>query len=179
MSGYLKWMIVPVLLSVHMLGGGTLNTLLYFPAPWHALEPNITRDLTVGLLVGMIYVAISRWLIHSTDWGRALEDELLALLKTRERAPFKDALTSSVVEEVAFRAILLNHIGIWLGAGLFALFHIPTRIGLIPWMLSAFLMGVVFGALFVAGFSLIAPFMAHFTINYVNLHYLNRRQHHH
>ena len=169
-------MIIPALLSVHMLGGGTLDSLLYFQSPWYSLEPNITRDLSVGLLVGMVYVGVSRWLIHSTDWGRALEDELLTLLKTKERAPLKDALTSSAIEEVAFRAILLNYMGIWLGAGLFALFHIPTRLGLIPWMLSAFVMGVVFGMLFITGFSLIAPFMAHFTINYVNLHYLNRRQ---
>jgi membrane protease YdiL (CAAX protease family) len=176
MSGYLKWMIIPILMGVHMLGGGTLNTLLYYVSPWYSLEANLTRDLSVGLLIGMSYVAISRWLIHSTDWGRALEDELLGLLKTRERVPFKDALTSSLVEEIAFRGILLNYMGIWLGAGLFALFHIPTRLGLIPWMLSAFVMGVVFGALFMGGLSLIAPFMAHFTINYVNLHYLNRRQ---
>ena len=176
MGSYLKWLVLTILIALHMLAGGSHESLLYYPNAWYALDPNLTRDLSVGLLVGMTYVATSRWLIYSTDWGRTLEDELLGLLKTRERAPFRDALTSSAIEELAFRGILLNYVSIWLGAGLFALFHIPTRLGLIPWMLSAFGMGLVFGGLFAAGFSLIAPFMAHFTINYLNLHYLNRRQ---
>lgn len=176
MTQYLKWLVIPVLVTLHSLAGGTPESLIYYPNPWYTLPINFTRDLSVGLLIGMAYVAISRWLIYSTDWGRSLEDELLGLLKTRERAPFKDAFTSSIIEEVAFRGMLLNYVNIWLGAGLFALFHLPTRLGLIPWMLSAFVMGLVFGGLFTAGFSLFAPFMAHFTINYLNLHYLNRRQ---
>ena len=176
MTRYLKWLSIPILGGVHLLWGGTLSTLWLVEQPWLDIVPNLTRDVSIGLVIGLLYVGLSRLVIQYTDWGRALEDELLSLLRTRDRSPLQDAFASSLIEEMAFRAVLLNYVSLWSGAALFALFHFPTRLGLIPWMLSAFFMGMVFGALFLAGFSLAAPVTAHFAINYLNLHYLDRRQ---
>ena len=159
----------------HLMSGATPSTLLFADDPWYTLTPNLTRDLSVGLGIGLIYVAISRWLTQVTEWGRTLEEELLVLLQTRRRAPFRDALSSSIAEEIAFRSLLLHHVDLLSGALLFAAFHLPTKWGLVSWMMSAFFMGIVFGATFLAGFSVLAPVTAHFTINYLNLHYLKRR----
>ena len=173
---HLKWFILPAIALLHVGTGGRLLDCAFYPTPYFTFEIDLTRDLTIGLAIGLVYVGISRWLVHSTRWGKALEDELLGLLRNRERSPLSDAISSSILEECVFRGLLLNYVSLWLGAAIFALFHLPTQRDLILWMLSAFAMGLVFGVLFLSGFSLLAPLSAHFIINYLNLHYLNRRQ---
>ena len=176
LNRYAKWMTIPFIISLHIALSGELRDIFYHPTPWSNIDQNLTRDAVLGLGIGVLYVAISRWWVQQTQWGRSLEDDMLTLLRTRPRAPIENALASAFIEEIVFRGVLLQYVSIWVGAGIFAIFHVPTRRTLILWMLSAFGMGLVFGGVFLAGFSLVAPLTAHFTVNYMNLHYLNRRQ---
>lgn len=176
LNRYAKWMTIPLAISVHIVMSGELIDIVYYPHPWLTISSNLTRDAVLGLGLGVLYVGVSRWWVHRTHWGRSLEDDMLTLLRTRPRAPAENAFASAVIEEIIFRGVLLQYVGLWTGAGIFALFHVPTQKSLILWMLSAFVMGVVFGGAFMIGLSLVAPLTAHFVINYMNLHYLNRRQ---
>ncbi len=176
LNRYAKWMTIPLIISLHILASGELKDILYYPSPWLNLAGNLTRDAVLGLGIGVLYVAISRWCVHRTQWGRSLEDDMLTLLGTRPRSPVENAFSSALIEEIIFRGVLLQYVSVWTGGAIFACFHLPTRRSLILWMLSAFGMGIVFGGVFLSGFSLIAPLTAHFTVNYMNLHYLNRRQ---
>ena len=176
LNRYAKWMTIPIAVSIHIIFGGQLADVLIHPSPWQDLPIDLARDAAFGLFIGLLYVAASRWWVHETQWGRNLEDDMLTLLDTRPRSPAENALSSALIEEIIFRGILLQYLGLWAGAAIFAIFHLPTRKSLILWMLSAFAMGVVFGAIFLMGFSLLTPLVAHFAINFLNLHYLDRRQ---
>ena len=57
---------------------------------------------------------------------------------------------------------------------IFGLAHFPYRTFLIPWTLTALGVGYLFGWVFDVRHCLIAPIVAHFVVNYFNLHYILR-----
>mgnify|MGYP000945669006 FL=1 len=69
--------------------------------------------------------------------------------------------------------------GLFLGllgsAGLFSLLHIGPSSRCVPWTVSALLMGVVLGGLFVLTGDLLAPIAVHFTVNLLNMSDIVRR----
>src|SRR5690606_29754865 len=86
------------------------------------------------------------------------------------------ALASSIGEELLFRGALQPLMGVWLQAALFALLHIGPRGRFLPWTFSAFALGVAFGYMFEWTGDLGGPIVAHFIINYLNLHYIARKE---
>ena len=66
-------------------------------------------------------------------------------------------------------------IGLLGSAGLFALLHIGPSSRFVPWTVSALLMGVVLGGLFVLTGDLLAPIAVHFTVNLLNMSDIVRR----
>ena len=85
------------------------------------------------------------------------------------------AAVSAIAEEALFRGALQPHLG-WVGASLlFGLAHFAPRRDLLPWTGFAVLAGFVLGALFEVTGNLIAPVVAHFAINAVNLRRLGVR----
>jgi uncharacterized protein len=136
---------------------------------WHIVSP------LLGVALGVAVVVASRLVTTRSAWGRALHDDFHALLgdiSGREIAIL--ALASAIGEEVFFRGALLPWIGLVPQAVLFGLLHVgPTR-RFVPWTVWALVMGLVFGGLARLTGDLGGAIAAHFTINFVNLHFIAR-----
>ena len=118
---------------------------------------------------------LSRMAVHRFEWARMLHIEFRGLfgpLRNTEILAF--ALFSAVGEELLFRGAVQSSIGIVAASLLFGLMHIGPSRKFVPWPFQAAVMGFAFGALFWLTGNLAAPIMAHFTINYENLHFINR-----
>jgi membrane protease YdiL (CAAX protease family) len=138
-------------------------------------NPQILLGIVAGALIGLGFVFASRFATHRFEWGRALHRDLRNLLGP---LPVQDilvlALASSVGEEIFFRGALLPAIGLWGSSAVFALLHIGPKLRFLPWTISSFVAGVVFGQLFLWAGDLTGPVVAHFTINALNLRYLSQ-----
>jgi membrane protease YdiL (CAAX protease family) len=143
----------------------------------------VPLGLSVGALVGVVAVVVSRALVRNTRWGRemhlTLRDGLLDL--SRDRAPIAPmALSAAIGEEILFRGAvlptLLPQVGTFaaviLSSLAFGLLHVPRTRSLVPWTATACVMGVVFAALYVATGEVLAPIAAHAVVNYENLHFI-------
>jgi membrane protease YdiL (CAAX protease family) len=85
------------------------------------------------------------------------------------------ALLSGIAEEALFRAALQPDVGLVAASLLFGLAHLAPRRELAPWTLFAVAAGLLFGALFDATGNLVAPCVAHFLVNAINLRRLAPR----
>jgi hypothetical protein len=134
---------------------------------WLLLSP------LVGVVIGLVVVAASRLAVRRFRWARGLHRDfrsLLGQLSRREIAVL--AVASAVGEELMFRGALQPWIGLWPQAIVFALLHVGPGARFLPWTGSALVIGAGFGYLFAATGDLGGPIAAHFTINYLNLHYI-------
>jgi membrane protease YdiL (CAAX protease family) len=126
----------------------------------------------VAIALALIVAAITRWLVQRTHWARrlhlTLRGPLLGL--TPSRIALLSVL-SATAEELFFRAALTPVIGLWSSAVIFGLCHAAPRAGL-SWSIWAFVMGLLFGALFFASGSLLPPILLHALINHENMHYI-------
>lgn len=136
---------------------------------WSALALGIV----LAILVTALTVQGTRWLVARTRWARTLRDSLRSALvgATRSRLLVLAGL-SAVAEELFFRAALMPWLGVLLSSLVFGLLHVSARETYLGWMLWASLMGLIFAGLFVGSGSLLAPMVAHATINYENMQYL-------
>jgi membrane protease YdiL (CAAX protease family) len=138
-------------------------------------DPQVLLGIVAGLLIGLGFVFASRFATHRFEWGRALHRDLRALLGPLHGAEiFVLAAASAVGEEIFFRGALLPAVGLWTSSAIFALLHIGPKARFLPWTLSSFVAGVVFGQLFLWAGDLSGPVVAHFTVNALNLRYLSR-----
>ena len=129
----------------------------------------------IGLALGLVVVFMSRLAVHRFDWARRLHNDFRQILgKLSYKEILVLALASSIGEELLFRGALQPMIGIWPQAVVFALLHIGPGARFLPWTLSAFAVGLVFGWLFHATGDLGGPIVAHFAINFMNLHFIAR-----
>ena len=85
------------------------------------------------------------------------------------------ALTSAVGEEIFFRGFLQSWLGLVTASILFGLLHIAPDRRLWLWPILAIGMGFAFGWLFEYTGDVLAPILAHFTINYFSLMALSRK----
>jgi hypothetical protein len=131
----------------------------------------------LGLATGLAIVVLTRMAVRRFAWAQALHHDfrsLLGPLTTREIVIL--ALASSIGEEMLFRGALQPWIGLWPQAAFFALLHIGPGRRFLPWTLSAFILGAGFGYMFAWTGDLGGPIVAHFTINYLNLHFIARTE---
>lgn len=129
----------------------------------------------IGAGVGLGVVGLTRLAARYFQWARDLNAsfrDLLGPLTGREIVIL--ALASSVGEELLFRGALLPWLGIWVQGGIFALLHVGPGKRFLPWTVSAFVLGVGFGALAQWTGNLGGPIAAHFMINFLNLRYIVR-----
>ena len=68
---------------------------------------------------------------------------------------------------------LLPAAGLWASSAIFALLHVGPKLRFLPWTLSSWVAGMVFGQLFLWTGDLGGPVVAHFTVNALNLRYLS------
>lgn len=131
----------------------------------------------LGLAVGLAVVVLTRVAVRRFAWAQTLHRDfrsLLGPLSTREIVIL--ALASSIGEEMLFRGALQPWIGLWPQAAFFALLHLGPGRRFLPWTLSAFALGIGFGYMFASLGDLGGPIVAHFTINYLNLHFIARTE---
>ena len=129
--------------------------------------------IVAGVIIGLGFVFASRLATHRFEWGRALHQDMRALLGPLPPAEIVVlAVASALGEEIFFRGALLPAVGLWASSAIFALLHVGPKLRFLPWTLSSFVAGLVFGQLFLWSGDLSGPVVAHFTVNALNLRYL-------
>ncbi|NNL87164.1 MAG: CPBP family intramembrane metalloprotease [Myxococcales bacterium] len=130
-----------------------------------------------GIAGGLVLVGLSRGFTHATASGAALAEGLRSLLPPLRRGEaWWLALVSGVAEEALFRGALQPQLGLLLTALLFGGAHFVPRRPFAIWAAFAVLAGVLFGLLYQATGSLMAPIAAHVVVNGLNLYWLNPRR---
>jgi len=148
------------------------------PNVWHLGGQDPMLGMTVagivcGLAAGLALVFASRLALYRFDWARALHRELRHML-----FPLTDpeivvlAAASSVGEEMFFRGALLPVVGLFASSAIFALLHIGPKARHLPWTLSSFGAGLLFGVMFRWTGDLTGPVIAHFLVNFLNLRHV-------
>ena len=173
---------LPKLILYLILGGATLGLQLGFGYPVESLlflpswsSASLYLDLIYGLGIGIGLVVLSRISVQHFSWGKQLDIEFRTVLGPLSRRDiFLLALLSSITEELFFRGFLQPILGLHYAAIIFGLAHFPYRAFLIPWTLTALGVGYLFGWVFDVRNCLVAPIVAHFVVNYFNLHYILR-----
>jgi len=136
----------------------------------------VLGQATIGLVVGVAAVLLSRGLTRWFDWARRLNHELSTLLGPLSTLDILVmAGASAIGEEMLFRGAMQPTLGLLPTAFLFGLVHIPPRRDLWPWTIWALAAGILLGKLVEVSGSLLGPILAHFTINWFNLHALGER----
>lgn len=135
--------------------------------------------LVVGLILGItlgIFVArLTRYSVYRFDWAKSLHTEFRGLFgPLRNTDIIIYAGLSAAAEEIFFRGAVQQAVGIVATSLIFGALHIGPGKKFLPWPIQASVMGFAFGALYWLTGDLIAPTAAHFTINYQNLHFINR-----
>jgi membrane protease YdiL (CAAX protease family) len=137
---------------------------------WHFVSP------VLGVAFGLAVVYASRVVTTRSAWGRQLHDEFHALLgDISGREVFILAVFSAIGEEVFFRGALMPWIGFVPQSILFGLLHIGPSKKFLPWTAWALVMGMVFGVLVKLTGDLGGAIACHFTINFMNLHFIRSR----
>lgn len=153
---------------------------------WHDIwETPTWLDVVLGLGLGVLTVVASRVLEHTTDWARVLGEEFRKILgKLTPTQALIFAVTSGIGEEIFFRGFLQQALsdlafgggstgwilGLIVASTIFGLIHIgPDRKKFLPWTIMALVLGVLFGLLYLYTGNILAPIIAHFTINFFNL----------
>jgi uncharacterized protein len=148
------------------------------PNVWHLGGQDPVLSMTFagivgGLAAGLLLVFASRMALYRFDWARALHRELRHML-----FPLSDAeivvlaAASSVGEEMFFRGALLPVVGVFASSAIFALLHIGPKARHLPWTVSSFGAGLLFGGMFIWTGDLTGPVLAHFLINFLNLRHV-------
>lgn len=133
----------------------------------------VLLGIVAGILIGLGFVFASRYAAHRFEWGRALHRDLRALLGPLPGGEIIVlAVASAFGEEIFFRGALLPAVGLGWSSAVFALLHIGPKLRFLPWTISSFVAGLVFGQLFLWSGDLSGPVVAHFTVNALNLRYL-------
>ncbi len=158
---------------------------------WHDLWGTpIWVDVGLGLGLGGATVAASRVLEKTTEWARVLGEEFRKILgKLTPTQVLVFAVTSGIAEEVFFRGFLQQAItdrlfdgdvvgmvaGLIVASVVFGVVHVgPDRQKFLPWTIMALVLGFCFGGIYLYTGNIIAPVIAHFTINFFNLLHIAR-----
>lgn len=157
------------------LGGGRLAWSL--DDPWLAESYPLRLAISLGLggALAQLVVVLTPWLVGRAKWARALHEELKPLVETLPSTEiWLLALASGLAEELFFRGAMQPVLGLWLTSVIFGAVHIGPKRALLPWSMWAFVMGLVFGALFELTGVLWGPVFAHVWINARNMAFIQR-----
>ncbi|TXD37653.1 CPBP family intramembrane metalloprotease [Lujinxingia vulgaris] len=154
------------------------------------LQGATAMHAALGAAVGLGAVVASRLVERYTAWGRNLGDAFAGMLGPMTPGQVQVlALTSGVAEEIFFRGFLQqafstagwagpygDWVGLVLASVIFGLIHIgPERDTFRPWTYMALGLGAIFGLMYLYTGSVLAPVIAHITVNYFNLGHISRQ----
>jgi membrane protease YdiL (CAAX protease family) len=134
------------------------------------------HDGGLGLFAGLLMVFLSRELMERLGTG-----EIMGRLMADAFGPLTVvhttllALFSAVGEEFFFRGALQPEVGLGVASVLFGLAHFLPRKEFLLWTLFAFVAGGVLGALYQGTGNLLAPIVAHFVVNALNLPHIVKK----
>lgn len=158
---------------------------------WH--DKNATSvffDAGLGVGVGLITVVISQVLDRTTSWAKELGREFGKVLGPIDMsAALIFATASAIGEELLFRGFLQQILSVSVFGGpygdwialvsatiVFGLLHMGPDIKKFwPWTAMALILGGVFGWMYMYTGNILAPMVAHFTVNFFNLQAIGRR----
>ena len=129
------------------------------------------------VLFGILYATVIEWtgpdlharMISEQKQQLELLDGPLALILLMA------CVVAPLGEELFFRGALQPSVGLLVASLLFGLAHLLPSWPLVLWSLFAALAGLLFGLLYEATGSLVAPVVAHVLVNALNLRWLVRR----
>lgn len=126
-----------------------------------------------GVLLAIATVGATRAFVRRWRWAKLLHADLRPAVRNAPDATlFVLGVAGAASEELFFRGLLAPALGLLLSSLAFGALHrLRGRTGWI-WAGWAFVMGALFGALFLATGSLVGPLLAHAGINVANLRFL-------
>ncbi len=123
-----------------------------------------------GIVLGLLAHGLGEVARRNFEWARSFYSRMAELLGPVSRPwVIIAAASSGFAEELLFRGALLPVTGLWLQAFFFGLVHVGPDRSMRFWPFYAAVMGVFFGVLYQQSGSLLAPVLAHFTVNYFGL----------
>lgn len=136
----------------------------------------IGADFALGIAAAAVVIGFSEWLTRRTRLGREFAVALAGVLGRRSVVECVAlALASGFAEEAFFRGALQPHVGLVAASLIFGVVHFVPRREFLPWTAFAVAAGFLLGWLFDTTGNLVAPVVAHTTINAVNLWILSNR----
>lgn len=135
--------------------------------------PRALLGIAAAFVLARLTARASRVLVARTRWARKLHAALRGvwLGKSRRELAMVSGL-AALSEELFFRAALGPALGFVASSALFGIAHLASRDSSLPWVLSAFAMGLMFSGLYLLSGTLLAPIFAHWLINYENMQYI-------
>jgi uncharacterized protein len=143
--------------------------------PWFALPAGVGHGLSIagGLLVAFLTVRATRLLVRRWSLARLLHSSLQpTILDADGTTLLVLGIASGVGEELFFRGLLTPALGLVVSSLAFGFLHQVKGRARWVWATWAGLMGLLFGALYLATGSLVGPILAHAAINVTNLKFL-------
>ncbi len=135
--------------------------------------PDPVTQVLYGVALGAPVVGLSRWVSTRLAWARLLNEEFRAMLGRLSTADIAVLAGGSAVgEEMLFRGAMQPALGLGLTTLIFGVAHLPPKRSLWPWTATAAVVGLGLGGLYELTHSILAPVVAHFTVNWFNLHAL-------
>ena len=136
---------------------------------------SLVLHMLLGLSLGLGIARGSQKLSIKYLWARRLER---ALAEAMGPLTFAEVLLlaslSALGEEALFRGAMQPAVGIIATSLAFGLLHVGPGREFLPWTAMAIAAGFLFGALALWTGDLVAPVLAHASINFVNLRRLSR-----
>ncbi len=142
---------------------------------WLGLSPFLGHGVSLvgGVLVAFLTVAATRILIRNWSSARSLHSSLRPTIREADGATLVIlGIASAVGEELFFRGLLVPALGLVVSSLAFGFLHQVKGRARWVWAGWATIMGLLFGALFLATGSLLGPILAHAAINVTNLKFL-------
>jgi membrane protease YdiL (CAAX protease family) len=130
-------------------------------------------SLVLGVALAFGTIKATRQFVRRWGWARALHADLRpAIRNAGEGTILVMGIASAIGEELFFRGLLCSTFGLIASSLAFGLLH--QMRGRVRWVWAgwATVMGLLFGALFLATGSLLGAIVAHGAINVVNLRFL-------
>jgi membrane protease YdiL (CAAX protease family) len=129
---------------------------------------------TAGAATGLAFVLLSRPFLRARAMAAFRTEVRAAIGRPGPGTILVLAASSAIGEELLFRGALQALLGFWPTALIFALLHGGGARRLLGWTLFAGLAGLALGQLAAWTGSLLAPIIAHATVNQLNLEALSR-----
>ncbi len=130
-----------------------------------------------GLGLGAILALTGELFIRRTHWGKAVARMLRSAVGVLHPLDaLLLALLSAFGEELIFRGAIMPYTGLFGSSLIFGLLHLVPRKRLWVWAAWAFAAGLGLGFLAQKSGGILAPFTAHFIVNFVGLLTIGRRK---